>query len=164
MVGPLKNTQVAEAISIAKEALCKPFEGYARRLPNGDCHAYPDPGTGAQPWTIGWGSTGPEVKHDTVWTRQQAEESLDNHLLHFCAGVLTMSPTLLQEPPRRIAAIISFAYNCGLRNYRISTLKKRVDAKDWNGAAEEIVKWNKAAGRILTGLTRRRQAEARLLK
>ena len=161
---PLKNTQVAEAISIAKETLCKPFEGYARRLPNGDCHAYPDPGTGAQPWTIGWGSTGPEVKHNTVWTQQQAEASLDNHLLHFCAGVLTMSPTLLQEPPRRLAAIISFAYNCGLRNYRISTLKKRVDAKDWVGASEEIVKWNKAAGRILTGLTRRRQAEARLLK
>lgn len=164
MVGPLKNTQVAEAIHIAKETLCKPFEGYARRLPNGDCHAYPDPGTGAQPWTIGWGSTGPEVKQDTVWTQQQAEESLDNHLLHFCAGVLTLSPTLVQEPPRRIAAIISFAYNCGLRNYRISTLKKRVDAKNWDGAAEEIVKWNKAAGRILTGLTRRRQAEARLLK
>jgi lysozyme len=162
--GPLKNTQVAEAIYIAKEVLCKPFEGYARRLPNGDCHAYPDPGTGAQPWTIGWGSTGPEVKHNTVWTQQQAEASLDNHLLHFCAGVLTMSPTLLQEPPRRLAAIISFAYNCGLRNYRISTLKKRVDAKDWVGAAEEILKWNKAAGRILTGLTRRRQAEARLLK
>ncbi len=160
----MRNTQVAEAISIAKETLCKPFEGYARRLPNGDCHAYPDPGTGAQPWTIGWGSTGPEVKHNTVWTQQQAEASLDNHLLHFCAGVLTMSPTLLQEPPRRLAAIISFAYNCGLRNYRISTLKKRVDAKDWVGASEEIVKWNKAAGRILTGLTRRRQAEARLLK
>jgi GH24 family phage-related lysozyme (muramidase) len=160
----LRNTQVAEAISIAKETLCKPFEGYARRLPNGDCHAYPDPGTGAQPWTIGWGSTGPEVKHNTVWTQQQAEASLDNHLLHFCAGVLTMSPTLLQEPPRRLAAIISFAYNCGLRNYRISTLKKRVDAKDWVGASEEIVKWNKAAGRIMAGLTRRRQAEAKLLK
>lgn len=160
---PLKNTQIAEAISIAKEALCKPFEGYARRLPNGDCHAYPDPGTGAQPWTIGWGSTGPEVKHDTVWTAQQAEASLDNHLLHFCAGILTMSPTLLQESPRRLAAIISFAYNCGLRNYRISTLKKRVDAKDWVGAREEIVKWNKAAGRVLLGLTRRRQAEAQLL-
>lgn len=159
----MRNTQIAEAIFIAKETLCKPFEGYARRLPNGDCHAYPDPGTGAQPWTIGWGSTGPEVKHDTVWTMQQAEESLDNHLLHFCAGVLKLSPTLSQEPPRRLAAIISFAYNCGLRNYRISTLKKRVDAKEWGGAAIEILKWNKAAGRVLAGLTRRRQAEARLL-
>jgi lysozyme len=69
----------------------------------------------------------------------------------------------MQESPRRLAAIISFAYNCGLGNYRISTLKKRVDAKDWNGAREEIVKWNKAAGRIMTGLTRRRQAEAQLM-
>lgn len=98
-----------------------------------------------------------------MWTQQQAEASLDNHLLHFCVGVLKLSPTLLQEPSRRLAAIISFAYNCGLGNYRISTLKKRVDAKDWHGAREEIVKWNKAAGRVLNGLTRRRQAEAQLL-
>lgn len=153
-----------EAIQIAKEVLCKPFEGYARRLPDGGCAAYPDPGTGAEPWTIGWGSTGPEVKKDTVWTKKQAEASLDGHLLHFCVGVLKLSPLLLQEPPRRLAAIISFAYNCGLRNYQISTLRKRVNNKDWDGAAEEIVKWNKAAGRVLTGLTRRRQAEARLLK
>jgi len=155
---------IAEAIHIAREVLCKHFEGYARRLPNGDCHAYPDPGTGAEPWTIGWGSTGPEVKQDTVWTAEQAQQSLDHHLQYFCEGVLQLSPALQQEPARRLAAIISFAYNCGLRNYRISTLKKRVDAKDWDGAAEEIVKWNKAAGRIMTGLTRRRQAEAKLLK
>ncbi len=153
-----------EAIKIAGETLCKPFEGYAKRLPNGDCKAYPDPGTGGDPWTIGWGSTGPEVTPETVWTQQQAEESLDKHLLYFCAGVLKLSPNLLKEPSRRLAAIISFAYNCGLRNYRISTLKKRVDASDWAGACEEIVKWNKAGGRILPGLTRRRQAEAALLR
>ncbi len=153
-----------EAIKIARETLCKPFEGYAKRLPNGDCKAYPDPGTGGDPWTIGWGSTGPEVTPETVWTQQQAEESLDKHLLYFCAGVLKLSPNLLKEPSRRLAAIISFAYNCGLRNYRISTLKKRVDASDWAGACEEIVKWNKAGGRILPGLTRRRQAEAALLR
>jgi lysozyme len=74
-----------------------------------------------------------------------------------------MSPRLLREPDRRLAAIISFAYNCGTGNYRISTLKKRVDAGDWAGAKQEIVRWNKAAGRVLNGLTRRRQAEAALL-
>ena len=153
-----------EAIKIAREALCKPFEGYARRLPDGSCKAYPDPGTGGNPWTIGWGSTGPEVTPETIWTEQQAEESLDKHLLYFCTGVLKLSPKLLKEPSRRLAAIISFAYNCGLGNYRISTLKKRVDASDWAGACEEIVKWNKAGGRILPGLTRRRQAEAALLR
>ena len=153
-----------EAIRIAREVLCKPFEGYAKRLPNGDCKAYPDPGTGGDPWTIGWGSTGPEVTPDTVWTLQQAEDSLDKHLLHFCMGVLRLSPILLKQPARRLAAIISFAYNCGLGNYRISTLKKRVDAQDWAGACEEIVKWNKAAGRVLKGLTRRREAAAALLR
>jgi lysozyme len=74
-----------------------------------------------------------------------------------------MSPGLANEPPRRLAAVISFAYNCGLGNYRISTFKKRVDAKDWQGAYEEILKWNKAAGRVLRGLTLRRQAEGKLL-
>jgi len=46
----------------------------------------------------------------------------------------------------------------------VSTFKKRVDAKDWSGACEEIVKWNKACGRVLPGLTKRRMAEASLLK
>jgi lysozyme len=70
----------------------------------------------------------------------------------------------VREPARRLAALISFAYNCGLGNYRISTLRKRVIASDWDGAATEILKWNKAAGRVLPGLTRRRQAESMLLR
>ena len=45
-----------EAIEIAINVLIKPFEGYAKRLPNGDCCAYPDPGTGGDPWTIGYGA------------------------------------------------------------------------------------------------------------
>lgn len=99
----------------------------------------------------------------TVWSLQQAEQALTEHLEYFCHGVLQLSPGLLQEPDRRLAAILSFAYNCGLGNYRISTLRKRVNAKDWEGAKEEIVKWNKAAGRVLPGLTRRRVAEAAFL-
>jgi GH24 family phage-related lysozyme (muramidase) len=153
-----------EAIQIAGELLVKPFEGYAKRLPDGRCTAYPDPGTGGHPWTIGWGCTGPDIVPGTVWTEQKAQEELDAHLIHFATGVLKLSPILAKQPPRRLAAIISFAYNCGLGNYRISTLKKRVDAEDWAGAQEEIVKWNKAAGRVLRGLTLRRQAEAELLK
>ena len=78
--------------------------------------------------------------------------------------MLALSPGLAQEPARRLAAIISFCYNCGLGNYRISRLRKRVDAKDWEGACEQILKWNKAAGRVLKGLTRRREAEAAFLR
>jgi GH24 family phage-related lysozyme (muramidase) len=153
----------SDAIAIAGNLLVKPFEGYAKRLPDGGCTAYPDPGTRGDPWTIGWGCTGPEVVPGTVWTLDQAQAALDKHLLFFASGSTKMSPSLLSEPPRRLAAVISFTYNVGLGNYRVSTFKKRIDAKDWAGAQEEICKWNKAAGRVLPGLTRRRKAEAQLL-
>ena len=48
---------IEDAIKICADALVKPFEGYAKRLPNGDCTAYPDPATGGDPWTIGYGCT-----------------------------------------------------------------------------------------------------------
>lgn len=155
---------IADATKLAAETLIKPFEGYHRRLPDGGCAAYPDPGTGGVPWTIGWGSTGPGITQHTVWSLQQAQLALDEHLKTFAGGVAALSPRLLREPDRRLASIISFSYNCGLGNYRISTLKKRVDAGDWDGACVEIVKWNKAAGRVMRGLTRRREAEALLLR
>jgi GH24 family phage-related lysozyme (muramidase) len=154
---------IREAINISINVLIKPFEGYHKKLPDGSCKAYPDPGTGGNPWTIGWGSTGPDIDSNTIWSAERAELALIEHVLFFTSGVLKLSPELMSEPPRRLAAIISFAYNCGLRNYQISTLRKRVNEKDWIEAANEIVKWNKAAGRILPGLTRRRKAEAALL-
>lgn len=152
-----------EAIKISKETLIKPFEGCATILPNKLVKAYPDPGTGGKPWTIGYGSTGPDITEDTVWTMEQCEHALDEHLLYFLNGLLKLSPGVAQESPKRIAAIVSWVYNCGLGNYRISTFKKRIDAKDWAGAKEECRKWNKAAGRVLKGLTIRRNAEAVML-
>ena len=149
-----------DAIKICADVFVKPFEGYARRLPNGDCTAYPDPGTGADPWTIGWGCTGRDIQPGTVWTVERAQAALEEHLKDFYIRLLQMSPRLAKEPPGRVAAILSWVYNCGLGNYRISTFKKRIDAGDWEGAREECVKWNKAAGRVLPGLTRRRVAEA----
>ena len=159
-----QNNSFQEAINIAKDCLIKPFEGYHKKvLGSDDCIAYPDPGTGGHPWTIGYGSTGPSINKETRWTLEQAEQALEEHILYHLTGVLKLSPGLKDENPNKLAAIISFAYNCGLGNYRISTLKKRVDAKNWNDAAYEIKKWNKAAGRVLRGLTRRREAEALFL-
>lgn len=160
----MNEENFAQAIKLATEGLIKPFEGYHRRLPDGGCKAYPDPGTGNVPWTIGWGSTGPDVTPDTVWTLEQAQDRLRAEVKHFAEAVLKLSPNLDEVAPRRFAAIISFAYNCGVGNYRVSTLRKRVNAQDWSGAQEEILKWNKAAGRVLPGLTRRRAAEAELLR
>jgi lysozyme len=94
---------------------------------------------------------------------QQCEDALDHHIEYFLQQVLKLSPTLQNALPRRCAAVTSWVYNCGLGNYRVSTFKKRIDSADWLGAAEECQKWNKAAGRVLPGLTRRRAAEAALL-
>ncbi len=153
-----------EAIELAINVLIKPFEGYARRLPNGDCCAYPDPGTGAEPWTVGYGSTRRGIGKHTIWSKEQAEDALQEHVRYFVSGVVKLSPSIVSASPRRIAAVISWAYNCGLGNYRISTFKKRVDAGDWEGAAVECRKWNKAAGRVLPGLTKRREAEALMMR
>jgi lysozyme len=160
----LKNTSVHEAITLSVEALIKPFEGYARRLPSGDCIAYPDPATGGDPWTIGYGSTGRGIGPGTMWTKDQAEQRLQEHVEYFSQGLVRLSPTLLRATPRRFAGVLSWAYNCGLGNYRISTFKKRVDAGDWQGAAEQCMLWNKAAGRVMPGLTRRRQAESMFMR
>jgi len=155
---------VNEALEIAINVLIKPFEGYARKMPDGGCCAYPDPATGGDPWTIGYGSTGSDIRQHTVWTKEQAEDALQAHVRYFVSGLVKLSPRLLSASPRRIAAVISWAYNCGLGNYRISTFKRRIDASDWSGAAEECLKWNKAAGRVIPGLTRRRQAESMMMR
>jgi len=153
-----------EAKALAKDVLIKPFEGLARLLPDGNVTSYPDPGTRGHPWTIGWGATGPDIQPGTIWTMEQCEDALDHHITYFYVGVCKLSPTFPNASPRRIAATVSWAYNCGLGNYRVSTFKKRIDAEDWDGAATECVKWNRAAGRILPGLTRRRAAEAALMR
>ena len=120
--------------------LVKPFEGCAKKIPDGMLEAYPDPASPlvtsrqykypykdipyeelvelGRPWTIGYGATGKDIGPGTVWTLEQAETALDEHL---------------------------------------------IDAKDWVGAQVECKKWDKARGRVLRGLTLRREAEALLL-
>ena len=58
--------------------------------------------------------------------------------------------------------MVSFAYNVGVGNLSASTLLKKHKAGDFKGAAAEFARWNKAAGKVMTGLTRRRAAEAAL--
>jgi hypothetical protein len=69
-----------ETIGRAGIALIKRFEGC--RLT-----AYPDPGTGGDPWTIGWGATGKGIRKGTIWTQQQADARLENDLTRYAAEV-----------------------------------------------------------------------------
>lgn len=122
--------------------------------------AYPDPGTGGDPWTIGYGHTGPEVKKGLSITAEEAEDLLKKDLAKFEAHVSRLATVELTD--NEFAALVSFAYNCGPANLGASTLLKKLNAGDYTGAALEFPRWNKAAGKVLAGLTKRREAEKQL--
>jgi lysozyme len=123
--------------------------------------AYPDPGTGGDPWTIGWGTTGPDIHRGLVWTQQQADDRFAADLAKFAGKVSTMLEGFATTQGQ-FDALVSFAYNLGLGNLSSSTLLKKHRARDYAGAAGEFGKWNKAAGKVMAGLTRRRAAESAL--
>lgn len=132
--------------------LIKQFEGC--RL-----SAYPDPGSGGDPWTIGWGSTGAGIAKGATWTQAQADMRLAQDVTKFAAGVdaaLGGAPVTAKQK----GALVSFAYNVGIGAMQSSTLLKKHKAGDYAGARGEFAKWNKAAGKVMAGLTRRRAAEA----
>lgn len=141
-------------ISQAGIDLIKQFEGY-----RGD--AYPDPATGAEPWTIGYGTTiypnWSKVKKGDKASQKEAEIYLRHDVEKFESGVsaLLMVPTTQSQ----FDAMVSLAYNIGLGNFRSSTLLKKHNAKCWSCAAGQFLVWNRAAGKVMNGLTRRRNAE-----
>lgn len=137
------------------------FESLHRVLPDGRIAAYPDPGPTGLPWTIGWGSTGPDIGRDTIWTRVQADARFAADLAKFERGVseaLDAAPTTQNQWD----ALVSFAYNVGVQALKRSTLLKKHRAGDYAGAQGEFGKWVNAKGKRLPGLVRRRAAEAAL--
>ena len=143
--------------------LIQEFEGCHKAIGGGRFAAYPDPGSGGDPWTIGWGTTGPDVKRGTVWTQKQCDDRFIAHVADFAWKVrklLGNAPTTQSQ----FDAMVSFAYNVGIGNLSSSTLLKKHKAGDHAGAAAEFARWNKAAGKVMAGLTRRRAAEAELYR
>lgn len=138
-------------------ALIKGFEGC--RLT-----AYPDPGTGGAPWTIGYGWTHPidgkPVKPGMTIDQETADRLLKTGLVSYENDVLKLVRVKLTKG--QFDALVSFAYNVGSRALSTSTLLKKLNAGDIKGAADEFLRWNKAGGKVLNGLTRRRQAERAL--
>ena len=95
-------------------------------------------------------------------TVQQAETLLRADVLDKCRDVAALVKVPVND--NQWAAIVSFAFNVGAGNLKQSTLLKKLNAGDFNGAANEFAKWNKAGGKVLAGLTRRRAAEAALFR
>ena len=142
-------------------ALIKQFEGCARRRADGSFEAYPDPGTGGAPWTIGWGATGPGITHGTIWTQAQCDARLETDLVRYAAEVsriLGSAPTTQHQ----FDALVSFHYNTGA--IARATLTRLHKAGNFTGAEAEFGKWVHAGGKRLNGLIRRRAAEAALYR
>lgn len=113
-------------------------------------------------WTIGYGSTGKDVVEGLQWTQAQAEERLKADIAKFEEGV--SKALLLPATSNQFSAMVCFAYNVGLGNFRSSTLLRCFNKHNADGAALEFMKWTKAGGVELPGLVRRRKAESDLFK
>lgn len=143
-------------VSKAGLALIKSFEGLSLT-------AYPDPGSGGDPWTIGYGATGAGIHKGVVWTQAMADNRLADDVSRFADGVSELigaAPTTQGQ----YDAMVSLSYNVGLGNFGSSTLLKKHKAGDHAGAAAEFVRWNRANGKVMAGLTRRREAEAAMYR
>ena len=120
--------------------------------------AYPDPGTGGEPWTIGWGHTGPDVYPGLEITQDEADGLFVSDLASFEADV--ESCLEVESTGNQYSALVCFAYNC--KGWHGSILLRKFNTGDIEGTAAEFGRWTRAGGRVLRGLVRRREAEREL--
>jgi lysozyme len=134
--------------------LIEKFEGYCD-------HAYQD---SVGIWTIGFGTThypnGHAVRHGDTCTRNEAEEWLLHDLKHSIDCVHRYAEVELAE--HQLAALYSWVYNLGCGAFRKSTMLKQINRGHFDEAATEMKKWCHAGGKLLAGLVRRRDEEAKL--
>lgn len=146
-------------VSPAGMALIKRWEGCKLT-------AYPDPGSGGEPWTIGIGTTvypsGQAVKAGDVITEAQAEEYLRHDLARFEAAVNKLTGGVVTQG--QFDALVSLAYNIGETALKHSTLLRLHNEGEYAAAANQFAKWVLAGGRKLPGLVRRRAAEAQMYR
>ena len=140
--------------------LAKRFEGFHRVPKNdpGQAHPYVCP---AGYWTIGWGHLC-QPAHPPI-TEAEAEDYLATDLMTALAATLRYCPVLATETERRLAAIVDFTFNLGAGRLQTSTLRRRINQRDWPSAGQELLRWVYGGGRVLPGLCARRQAEIRHL-
>lgn len=132
--------------------LIKQFEGLRLR-------AYPDPATGGDPWTIGYGST-TDVEPGDVVTPEGAERRLREDLQEAEDAVAALVTVPLND--NQHAALVSFVFNLGYGNFNSSTLLRKINACNYSGAKQEFKRWVYGNSRVMAGLERRRKAEAEL--
>jgi lysozyme len=150
-------------IEVPKAAidLAKRFEGFERKVRRGTeitAIPYVCP---AGFWTIGYGHLC-DSKHPPI-TETKADEYLAHDLQTALAATLRYCPVLATEPERRLAAIVDFTFNLGAGRLLTSTLRRRINQRDWVAAATELRRWVYGGGKVLPGLVARRNMEFGLL-
>jgi lysozyme len=140
--------------------LAKRFEGFHRvpKVDPGRAHPYICP---AGYWTIGYGHLC-DPQHPPI-TEAQADVYLARDLQTALAATLRYCPVLATEPERRLSAIVDFTFNLGAGRLQTSTLRRRINQRDWKSAIQELHRWVYASGKILDGLVVRREVESHLL-
>lgn len=151
----MANVINKSAIKVARD-LCLVFEGMYLK-------PYLCP---ANVPTIGVGSTFYEdgirvTLADPPITRPRAMQLLEHELEACLPRVKRLCPGLWSD--QATGAILDFAFNCGTGALQSSTLRKRINADDVDGARAELMKWVRGGGRVLPGLVKRRAAECALL-
>lgn len=115
-------------------------------------------------WTIGYGWTQPvdgkPIRAGMTIKQETAERLLKTGLVSYESDVSRLVKVGLTQV--QFDALVSFTYNLGARSLSTSTLLRKLNAGDYAGAADEFLRWNKAGGKVLNGLTRRREAELAL--
>jgi lysozyme len=107
-------------------------------------------------WTIGYGRT-TNVKENDTCTQEQADKWFDEEYNRFKNQVKKLIKVSVNA--NQLGALTSFAYNCGIGALQTSTLLRKLNSGDFLGASNEFLRWNKAGGKVLAGLTKRREAE-----
>jgi lysozyme len=129
----------------------KPFEGCRLK-------AYKD---WVGVWTIGWGET-LGVKEGMMWTQVQADARLRTRAAQFMVAAYKACPQLLVETPTRQVACVSLEYNIGIGAFSASSVCRKTKRKEYPGAADSFLLWNKAGGKVDRVLVLRRAKERAL--
>nr|WP_236589912.1 lysozyme [Ramlibacter aurantiacus] len=140
--------------------MAKRFEGF-HRVPKHDAtraHPYICP---AGYWTIGYGRLC-DPQHPPI-SKDEAERYLATDLLTALNATLRYCPVLASESSGRLAAIVDFTFNLGAGRLQTSTLRRRINQRDWGASAQELSRWIYGGGKVLPGLVTRRKAEAALI-
>jgi len=127
--------------------------------------AYPDPGNrppkgDGTPWTIGWGSTGPDIVKGTKWSQEMCDARLQAHLRGVEAAV--SAAVTVRVTDNMFSAMCSLAYNIGSGAFKKSTLVKKLNQGQYKDAADCFLAWSHSKGVLMPGLLRRRREEREL--